>query len=224
MLDVSPVEIRIVGALIEKQRTTPDGYPLTLNALRAACNQTTSRDPVVDYDDATLREALERLGRRGWARLASGPSSRAPKYRHLVDEALGLDGPAMSVLAVLLLRGPQTSAELQARTERLSPFGSRADVEAVLERLGERRLVRLNERRPGEREARWQHLIGGTASAPAAPPAPAASAHVGATQPPAAGAPPVVAAPDGSLVERVAALEADVAELRARLDELGGGA
>src|SRR6478752_7740456 len=158
MLDVSPVEIRIAGALIEKQRTTPDGYPLTLNSLRAACNQSTSRDPVVDYDDATLREALERLGRRGWTRLASGPGSRAPKYRHLLDEALGLDPPALSVIAVLMLRGPQTGAELQARTERLYPFGSRADVEAVLERLAERRLARLNERRPGER--RCGHLLG----------------------------------------------------------------
>src|SRR6476646_478458 len=201
MLDVSPVEIRIAGALIEKQRTTPDAYPLTLNALRAACNQSTSRDPVVDYDDATLREALERLGRRGWTRLASGPGSRAPKYRHLIDEALGLDGPAMSVLAVLLLRGPQTGAELQARTERLYPFGSRADVEAVLERLAERRLVRLNERRPGEREARWQHLIGGGASAPAAPaasmPTAPSSATVEAVAP--------TAVPDGSLAGRVAA-------------------
>ena len=89
MLDVSAVEIRILGSLIEKQRTTPDAYPLTLNALRAACNQSTSRDPVVEYDDATLREALERLGRRGWTRLASGPHSRSPKYRHLLDEALG---------------------------------------------------------------------------------------------------------------------------------------
>jgi uncharacterized protein YceH (UPF0502 family) len=224
MLDVSPVEIRIVGALIEKQRTTPDGYPLTLNALRAACNQSTSRDPVVEYDDATLREGLERLGRRGWTRLASGPGSRAPKYRHLIDEALGLDGPAMSVLAVLLLRGPQTGAELQARTERLYPFGSRADVEAVLERLAERRLVRLNERRPGEREARWQHLIGGAASAPAAPAAAAPPGQAPAAAPPPAPAAAASAAADGSLAERVAALEAEVAELRARLDELDGGA
>ncbi len=219
MLDVSPVEIRIVGSLIEKQRTTPDAYPLTLNALRAACNQSTSRDPVVDYDDPTLREALERLGRRGWSRLASGPGSRAPKYRHLLDEALGLDGPAMSVLAVLMLRGPQTGAELQARTERLHPFGSRADVEVVLERLAERRLVRLNERRPGEREARWQQLIGGGAAAPAgAAPAPPVAAS---PAPPVA--PPPPAGADDALAERVAALEAEVAELRLRLDELEGG-
>ena len=215
MLDVSPVEIRIVGALIEKQRITPDGYPLTLNALRAACNQSTSRDPVVDYDDATLREALERLGRRGWTRLASGPGSRAPKYRHLLDEALGLDGPALSVLAVLMLRGPQTAAELQTRTERLHPFGSRADVDAVLERLAERRLARLNERRPGEREARWQQLVGGDAAA--APPA-AASAVPVAAPPASPPAPP--SAGEASLAERVDALEAEVEELRARLDVL----
>jgi uncharacterized protein YceH (UPF0502 family) len=217
MLDVSPVEIRIAGALIEKQRTTPDGYPLTLNSLRAACNQSTSRDPVVDYDDATLREALERLGRRGWTRLASGPGSRAPKYRHLMDEALGLDGPALSVLAVLMLRGPQTVAELQTRTERLHPFGSRADVEAVLERLADRRLVRLNERRPGEREARWQQLVGGEASADA----PVASAAGGASPPV---PPPMPAAParagDAALAARVAALEAEIEDLRARLDLL----
>lgn len=208
MLDVSPVEVRIVGALIEKQRATPDGYPLTLNALRSACNQSTSRDPVVDYDDPTLREALERLGRRGWTRLASGPGSRAPKYRHLLDEALGLDGPELSVLAVLMLRGPQTAAELKARTERLHAFGSPGDVEAVLERLAGRRLARLNERRPGEREARWQQLVGAepTATSPAAA-APAVAA-------------PAPVADDGSLADRVAALEDAVADLQARLAEL----
>jgi uncharacterized protein YceH (UPF0502 family) len=224
MLDVSPVEIRIVGALIEKQRTTPDGYPLTLNALRAACNQSTSRDPVVDYDDATLREALERLGRRGWTRLASGPGSRAPKYRHLVDEALGLDGPSLSVLAVLMLRGPQTAAELQARTERLHPFASRSDVETVLERLAERRLVRLNDRRPGEREARWQHLVGsGAASAPRE--APVATSAMAATPPtPALSGLPAPAEPEPSLTDRVASLEAEVEDLRARLAALEDGA
>jgi uncharacterized protein YceH (UPF0502 family) len=221
MLDVSPVEIRIVGALIEKQRTTPDGYPLTLNALRAACNQSTSRDPVVDYDDATLREALERLGRRGWTRLASGPGSRAPKYRHLVDEALGLDGPSLSVLAVLMLRGAQTAAELQARTERLHPFATRSDVETVLERLAERRLVRLNERRPGEREARWQHLVG---RAPTAAAEPAAPVPVPSAAAPGAAPAAVVVDDAPSLAERVAALEAEVEQLEARLAALEDGA
>ena len=91
MVEPDAVEIRVLGCLIEKQRTTPDAYPLSLNALRLACNQSTNRDPVVDYDEATIRDALERLSRRGWARLASGAGSRAAKYRHLLDEALGLD-------------------------------------------------------------------------------------------------------------------------------------
>ena len=214
MLDVSAVEIRILGSLVEKQRTTPDAYPLTLNALRAACNQSTSRDPVVSYDDAMLREALERLGRRGWTRLASGPHSRSPKYRHLLEEALGLDVPEQSVLAVLMLRGPQTSAELRARTERLHAFASVAAVDEVLARLADRGLARLNERRPGEREARWQQLVsadpgGAAVAAPAAAPAYEAG-------PPVSSAPPGT----GSLADRVAELEAQVADLAARLEQL----
>ena len=111
-MDADPVEIRVLGCLIEKQRTTPDVYPLSLNALRLACNQTTNRDPVISYDEPTLRAALERLGRKRWARLASGAGSRAAKYRHLLDEALSLDGADLSLLAVLMLRGPQTPGEL----------------------------------------------------------------------------------------------------------------
>jgi uncharacterized protein YceH (UPF0502 family) len=215
MLDVSAVEIRILGSLVEKQRTTPDAYPLTLNALRAACNQSTSRDPVVQYDDATLREALERLGRRGWSRLASGPHSRSPKYRHLLEEALGLDATEQSVLAVLMLRGAQTTAELRARTERLHPFGSLAEVEAVLARLADRGLARLNERRPGEREARWQQLV---AADTADTPAPAG--HTAQET-----APPVAAAraDHGSLADRVAELEDRTADLSARLEQLEAG-
>jgi uncharacterized protein len=212
MLDVSAVEIRILGSLVEKQRTTPDAYPLTLNALRAACNQATSRDPVVQYDDATLREALERLGRRGWSRLASGPHSRSPKYRHLLSESLGLDVPEQSVLAVLMLRGAQTTAELRARTERLHPFVSLDEVEAVLARLAERGLARLNERRPGEREARWQQLVAADTAAAAVP------AGMPARDPP----PPVasVRVDHSSLADRVTELEAQVAELTARLEQL----
>ena len=100
----------MLGALVEKQRTTPDQYPLSLNSLRLACNQSTNRDPVVEYDEPTIREALERLARRRWVRLASGAGSRATKYRHLFDEALGLSGPEVSVLAVLMLRGPRRQA------------------------------------------------------------------------------------------------------------------
>src|ERR671916_1325259 len=104
-MEVSPVEIRVLGALVEKARTTPDAYPLTLNTLRLACNQSTNRDPVTDLDDAAIRAALERLSRRRWARLASGAGSRAPKYRHLLSDTLGGDDE-LSLLALLMLRGP----------------------------------------------------------------------------------------------------------------------
>ena len=128
-MDADPVELRVLGSLIEKQRTTPDQYPLSLNALRLACNQSTNREPVVDYDESTIRRALERLGQRGWARLASGAGSRAIKHRHLLNEALGLDEGELSLLAVLLLRGPQTLGELKQRTERMYGFGTLEDAE-----------------------------------------------------------------------------------------------
>src|ERR671915_468281 len=134
-MDADPVELRVLGSLIEKQRTTPDAYPLSLNALRIACNQSTNRDPVVEYDEPTIRTALERLSRRGWVRLASGRGSRAVKYRHLASEALGLSDAELSLLAVLMLRGPQTSGELKQRTDRLHHFASPADVELVLDGL-----------------------------------------------------------------------------------------
>src|SRR5881398_461948 len=114
---LGPADVRVLGSLIEKQRTTPDTYPLSLNALRLACNQSSSRDPVVDYDEPTIRAALERLSRKGWVRLASGPGSRAVKYRHLFDEALGLPDPELALLAILMLRGAQTVGELKQRTE-----------------------------------------------------------------------------------------------------------
>ena len=104
-MDADAVEIRVLGCLIEKQRTTPDVYPLSLNALRLACNQSTNRDPVVDYDEPTIRAALDQLDRKRWARLASGPGSRAAKFRHLLDDALGLDGAEELLPAVLLLAG-----------------------------------------------------------------------------------------------------------------------
>jgi hypothetical protein len=159
--------------LIEKQRTTPDVYPLSVNSLRLACNQTTNRDPVVDYDETTIRSALERLSRKGWVRLASGAGSRAAKYRHLLDEAIGVSGPEISVLAVLMLRGPQTPGELKQRTERLHPFASLDDVEEALGGLIERELVVHLERRPGQKEARYEQLLGGederSTAAPVAP-------------------------------------------------------
>ncbi len=160
-MDADAVEIRVLGCLIEKQRTTPDTYPLSLNSLRLACNQSTNRDPVVEYDESVIRTALERLSRRGWVRLASGAGSRAAKYRQLFDEALGISEAELAVLAVLMLRGPQTTGELKQRTDRLHPFASLEDVEGVLERLIERGFAVHLDRRPGQKEARYAHLLGG---------------------------------------------------------------
>ncbi len=160
-MDADTVEIRVLGCLIEKQRTTPDTYPLSLNSLRLACNQSTNRDPVVEYDESVIRTALERLSRRGWVRLASGAGSRAAKYRQLFDETLGISEAELAVLAVLMLRGPQTTGELKQRADRLHPFASLEDVEGVLDRLIERGLAAHLDRRPGQKEARYAHLLGG---------------------------------------------------------------
>jgi uncharacterized protein len=160
-MDASAVELRVLGCLIEKQRTVPDAYPLSLNTLRLACNQATNRDPVVEYDEETIRIALAALSRRGWVRLASGPGSRVVKYRHLFDEALGLSHAEISLLAVLMLRGAQTPGELKGRTERLHPFASLPEVDGTLERLIERELVVRLARRPGQKETRFRHLLSG---------------------------------------------------------------
>jgi len=158
VLDLNPVEIRVLGCLLEKQRTTPDTYPLTLNALRLACNQSTNRDPVVEYDEPTIRAALERLARRRYVRLASGHTTRATKYRHLLDDTLSLDNPQLAVLAVLMLRGPQTPGELRQRTERLHRFPDHDSLEQVLSELGERDYVIHLDRRPGQKEQRYRLL------------------------------------------------------------------
>jgi uncharacterized protein YceH (UPF0502 family) len=176
-VDADAVELRVLGCLIEKQRTTPDTYPLSLNSLRLACNQATNRDPVVDYDEPTIREALDRLSRRRWVRLASGAGSRAVKYRHLLDEALDLSEPELSVLAVLMLRGAQTPGELKSRTERLNHFDSTVAVLETLQGLIDRELAERQQRRPGQKEERYQQLLGGGGTEAAAP-APAAAAPV----------------------------------------------
>src|SRR5262245_21174774 len=162
-MEPDAVELRVVGCLLEKQKTTPDVYPLSLNSLRLACNQATNRDPVVDYDEATIRSALERLSRRGWTRLASGPGSRAAKYRHMLDDALSLADEELALLCVLLLRGPQTPGELKGRTERLHPFGSLGEIDEWLNRLIERELVAVVARRPGQKEERYEQLLGESA-------------------------------------------------------------
>ena len=160
-MEPDAVEIRVVGCLVEKQRTTPDAYPLSLNALRLACNQATNRDPVVDYDEETVSAALRRLAQRGWTRLASGAGSRARKYRHLLPEALGVDNAELALLAVLMLRGAQTPGELKQRSERLHGFPDLAAVQEALERLLERELVVRHPRRPGQKEDRYEQVLGG---------------------------------------------------------------
>jgi uncharacterized protein len=160
-MDPDRVEIRVLGCLIEKQHTTPDTYPLTLNSLRLACNQSTNREPVLEISESEVREALDRLKRRRWTRTTSFAGSLSMRYEHLLDKALVLSPPQLALLGVLMLRGAQTVGELRARSERLHRFGSRADVEQTLEELVERDLAARLPRRPGRKEARYEQLLGG---------------------------------------------------------------
>ena len=210
MNDLLAAEVRVLGCLLEKERTTPDAYPLTLNALRAACNQSTNRDPVVAYDDAIVRDALQRLSRRRWARLAG--AARAPKYRHLLDEALPLSEPERAVLTVLMLRGPQTPGELKQRTERMHPFADLGAVMAALDALGARGLAAQMPRRPGQKEERYSHLLSADVDEPVA----AEPAVASAPPPPL----PVEPAPPPADDGRLERLEREVAALRADLDAL----
>ncbi len=205
MREASPHELRVLGCLIEKQRTTPDAYPLSVNALRLACNQSTNRDPVVDWDESTVRGAAQRLGERGWARFTSRAGSRAAKYRQTFDDALGLSREETALLCVLMLRGAQTPGELKSRTDRLQGFAGLAEVQATLEGLIARELVAGLGRLPGQKEQRYTHLLGGDAEEAGEAPAPVAAAPV---------------EPAGeSLESRVTRLEAEVAALR---EDLGG--
>jgi len=219
------VEIRVLGCLVEKQHTTPDAYPLSLNSLRLACNQSTNREPVVDYDEQTVVEALRRLALRGWTRLASSSGSRARKYRHLLKDAFGLDDAELSLLAVLMLRGPQTPGELKQRGQRLHDFAGLAAVHDALERLVKRGQLARHERRPGQKEDRYEQLLGGASVGPVAA-APAAGgpdeqssplAEVDATEP----AAELVPAEDRltRLEREVAGLRAELAALRADLGD-----
>ncbi|TMK58149.1 MAG: DUF480 domain-containing protein [Actinobacteria bacterium] len=209
-MEPDAVEIRVVACLVEKQRTTPDAYPLSLNALRLACNQSTNRDPVVDYDEAAVSEALRRLALRGWTRLASGAGSRARKYRHLLPEALGIGDDELALLAVLMLRGPQTPGELKQRSERLHSFADLAAVQETLERLLERELVVRHPRRPGQKEERYEQVLGGAS---------AEDDQAGASTAPEAE--DLAAAPDDAAPaydeDRLERLERELTELRAQV-------
>ncbi len=197
----------MLGCLLEKERTTPDAYPLTLNALVGACNQSTNREPVVSYNEATVEDALTSLRQRGLARRGMYPGSRVAKHRHAVDEQLGLSGPELALLGMLLLRGPQTPGELKTRTERLHRFAQRDDLDAGLASLmsHEPPLVAKLVRDPGQNEARYVELVSG-----------AAANHPISPERPVHEASSALATADG----RLGALEDQVQQLRSELDDL----
>ncbi len=218
-MDLTAEELRVLGCLVEKQRTVPDTYPLSLNALRSACNQTTNREPVVNYDEPTIESALDRLRERHLVRRGVTAGSRVIKYWQLFDEEVGLDPSEVAILCVLMLRGPQTVGELKARTERLHAFDSLEAVGETLEHLATRDepLVQRLAREPGRKEPRFAQLVGvsdvSISEAAAAP-------HVDAGP----GMPGLAAAPATGALEdlrrELEALRAEVDELRGRVDRL----
>ncbi len=163
-MDLTATDVRVLGCLIEKELTTPDQYPLTTNSLRLACNQKTNREPVVDFSDSVVDQAMLRLRQAGLARTVSAQSMRTSKHRHVLGEALGLDREELALLSTLMVRGPQTAGELRGRSERMATFDSVAEVEAMLGvlagRTGEALVARLD-RQPGHKEERWVQLLSG---------------------------------------------------------------
>ncbi len=204
---LTPVQVRILGCLMEKERTTPDNYPLTLNALMSACNQTTNRHPVIKLEEATVSNALLNLRGLNLVRIVYSRSNRADKYKQVLDEALALDGGEAAIVCLLMLRGPQTASELRARSERLHPFADQEEVDDSLRRLARRDepLVARLERQPGQKENRWSQLLGGELPGADAPSL-AAVAPTGAAVPASS-----IAVPTS---ERLAALEAAMESLR----------
>jgi len=170
VVSLTPEEARVLGCLMEKAVTTPDSYPLSVNALVNACNQTTNREPIVQYSETTVERALDSLREKELTRRVKSTGQRVIKHRHVAEEALGLDRPEATLLGVLLLRGAQTPGELKQRTERWHSFRSLDDIEETLARLADAELARRLERRPGQKEARWMQLLApvGDVSAPVA--------------------------------------------------------
>jgi len=201
---LNEVEVRVLGSLIEKDITTPDYYPLSLNALVNACNQKSNRDPVMTLDEDAVRDALSSLQEKRLAGPASGADSRVTKYEHRLQEVFNFDRREMAVLCVLLLRGPQTPGELRGRTERMYKFEALEDVQSTLQKLMQREppLAKILPRQPGTKEARYAHLLSGDVQAWEA--APAAAAAAGSS--------------DNS--ERIARLEEEVANLRREVADL----
>jgi len=171
---LNEAEVRVLGALVEKEATTPDYYPLSLNALCAACNQKSNREPVMSLDEDSVLSAVESLQTKGLALRTSGGDHRVPKYGHRAGEVFNFDRREQAILCVLMLRGPQTVGELRGRTERLHTFDGLEEVEATLDRLMERTppLAQKLARQPGEKESRFAHLLSGEVVAHAQPDAP----------------------------------------------------
>ena len=196
---LQPEEVRVLGALLEKEVTTPEYYPLSLNALVSACNQKSNRHPVVQFDPETVEQVLESLRQKGLLLTVTGAGSRVPKYGHRFSEKLNLGRRELAILCELMLRGPQTLGELRTHCERMHPFDDLSEVEAVLEKLPE--LIARLARRPGEKEVRYAHLLSGAPEAQ--------EPEQEALPPPPAGRP-----------ERIEALETEVSRLRAELEDL----
>ena len=206
-MQLTDVEVRILGSLVEKQTTTPDTYPLSLNALVTACNQSSNRDPVMALEEDAVRWAINNLRQQSLVRAIQRSDSRVMKYQHLMSETMSLEGPALAAMCVLMLRGPQTPGEIRGRSGRLFEFGSVEDVDATLSELMRRELVVELPRRAGQKDTRYAHLLSGAVSA-------AATSDERAV----AGSAATRAAGD----DRMVALEATVDELRRELTELRG--
>lgn len=211
MHELSPEEARVLGSLLEKEVLTPDVYPMTLNALVNACNQKSSREPVVSYDEATVQRALDGLREKGLVRLATGADSRTTKYRQLLNEMYNFTPREMAAVTVLLLRGPQTAGEIRTRSGRLYEFGETTEVEATLTALAERDFVVKLARQPGARESRFAHRFGSGETE-------AVGAETGATVEPRIDRTAALEARITTLEDEVAALRDDLAKFRKQFE------
>ena len=211
-MELSPAETRVLGCLIEKERTTPENYPLSLNSLISACNQLTNREPILSLGDREAEDALDTLRQKKLATVIFGAGSRVPKYRHTLADVYDFNPQEYALLCVLLLRGPQTAGELRQRAERMAPFAALADAENTLNAMaeGNEPLVRLLPARPGQKERRYVQLLSGEPteqSVVAEPSAPVASATTSSAR---------LEALEGEVVS----LRNELVELRASLDDL----
>jgi len=215
---LNQLEVRVLGSLMEKETTTPDYYPLSLNALVNACNQKSNRDPVMDADESAVREALYSLGDKGLAGTVSSAESRVPKYEHRMQEVFNFTRRESAIICVLMLRGPQTPGELRGRTERMFRFDDLADIQSTLQRLAQRDppLAKMLARQPGTKEARYVHLLAGEAEA-----WDAAQSSVVAASDMSAGSGQISALEDAvaRLEQEVAALKKEFTDFRKQFEE-----